>query len=105
ENYRYTLKQRIDDVAALVAKLGLKRVHLVVHDWGGAIGFGFAARHTESIGRIVVLNTGAFPSKRIPARIALCKTHFPGMALVRGLNGFAWPATWMAMARRALTAD
>ena len=105
ENYRYTLEQRVDDVAALVAKLGLKRVHLVVHDWGGAIGFGFAARRPESVGRIVILNTGAFPSKRIPARIGLCKTRFPGTALVRGLNGFAGPAAWMAMARRSLSTE
>ena len=103
ENYSYTLKQRIDDVAALVASLGLKRVHLVVHDWGGAIGFGFAARHPELIDRIVILNTGAFPSKRIPARIALCKTGCPGTALVRGLNGFAGPAVWMSMHRRRLS--
>lgn len=104
EDYPYTLATRIDDVAALVATLGLRRVHLVVHDWGGAIGFGFAARHPELIGRLVILNTAAFPSPRIPARIALCKTAFPGTALVRGLNGFAWPATWMAMARRPLSA-
>jgi len=104
ENYSYTLDQRIDDIAALVAHLGLTRIHLVVHDWGGAIGFGFAARHPELIGRIVILNTGAFPSTRIPARIALCKSVFPGTALVRGLNGFAWPATWMSMARRTLSA-
>jgi haloalkane dehalogenase len=105
ENYRYTLAQRIDDVAALVAQLGLKRVHLVVHDWGGAIGFGFAARRPELVGRLVVLNTGAFASTRIPGRIALCKAPVIGPALVRGLNGFAWPATWMAMHRRALTVD
>jgi haloalkane dehalogenase len=105
ETYRYTLAQRIADVEALVASLALKRVHLVVHDWGGAIGFGLAARRPELIGRIVILNTGAFPSKRIPARIALCKTRFPGTALVRGLNGFAGPATWMAMSRRALAPE
>jgi haloalkane dehalogenase len=28
-----------------------------------------------------------------------------GPLLVRGLNGFAWPATFMAMHRRSLTAD
>jgi haloalkane dehalogenase len=105
ENYRYTLEQRIEDVAALVAQLGLNKVHLVVHDWGGAIGFGFAARRPELIGRLVVLNTGAFASTRIPGRIALCKAPLVGPAIVRGLNGFAWPATWMAMNRRALTPD
>ena len=105
QDYPYTLATRIDDIAALVKSLGLTKVHLVVHDWGGAIGFGFAARHPELIGKLVVLNTGAFPSVHIPRRIALCKTRFPGTALVRGLNGFAGPAVWMSMHRRALTAD
>lgn len=105
ENYSYTLATRIADIEALVASLGLKRIHLVVHDWGGAIGFGFAVRHPELIGRLVVLNTAAFTSKRIPARIALCKLPGLGPLIVRGANGFAWPATWMAMHRRTLTPD
>jgi pimeloyl-ACP methyl ester carboxylesterase len=104
EHYPYTLATRIDDVAALVKSLGLTKVHLVVHDWGGAIGFGFAAQHPELIGKLVILNTGAFPSPHIPGRIALCKAPWLGTALVRGLNGFAWPATWMAMHRRKLSA-
>jgi len=103
ESYPYTLATRIADVASLVASLGLKRVHLVVHDWGGAIGFGFAARHPALIGRITILNTAAFASTRIPARIALCKAPFVGPLIVRSLNGFAWPATWMSMHRRRLS--
>ena len=105
EDYDYTLETRIADLAALVDSLGLKRVHLVVHDWGGAIGFGFAARHPELIGRLVILNTGAFAMDRIPWRIALCKAPGLGPCLVRGANGFAGPATWMAMSRRALSDD
>jgi len=103
--YDYTLATRIADLEALVASLGLRRVHLVVHDWGGAIGFGFAARHPGMIGRIVILNTAAFAANRIPARIALCKLAGIGPLLVRGLNGFAGPAVWMAMHRRTLSAD
>jgi haloalkane dehalogenase len=103
ENYDYTLATRISDIEALVAELGLRRIHLVVHDWGGAIGFGFAARHPALIGKLTVLNTGAFASKRIPARIALCKSPALGPLLVRGFNGFAWPATRMAMHRRSLS--
>ena len=99
----YTLATRIADLEALVAALGVKRVHLVVHDWGGAIGFGFAARHPELIGRIVVLNTAAFASPRLPFRIAVCRWPVLGPLLVRGCNGFAGPATWMAMHRRPLT--
>jgi haloalkane dehalogenase len=105
QGYDYTLGTRIADIEGLVKSLGLKRVDLVVHDWGGAIGFGFAARHPEMIGRLVVLNTAAFTAKWIPRRIALCKAPGIGALLVRGLNGFAGPATWMAMHRRALTRE
>ena len=103
--YDYTLATRIADVEALVLSLGLRRVHLVMHDWGGAIGCGFAARNPELIGRMVILNTAAFTSEHLPARIAVCKAPLLGEWLVRGLNGFAWPATRMAMSRRALSAD
>jgi cis-3-alkyl-4-acyloxetan-2-one decarboxylase len=103
--YAYTLASRIADVEALVASLGLRKVHLVVHDWGGAIGFGLATRNPELIGRIVIMNTAAFRSDRIPARIALCRAPLVGEFIVRGLNGFAEPATWMAMASRRLTWD
>jgi haloalkane dehalogenase len=51
------------------------------------------------------LNTAAFASIEIPERIALCKAPVIGPLLVRGLNGFAWPATWMAMNRRSLSRD
>lgn len=105
ENYGYTLGRRIADIEALVQSLGLKRVHLVVHDWGGAIGFGFAARRPELVGRIVIMNTAAFASSHLPRRIAVCKAPLLGPLLVRGLNGFARPATWMAMHRRRLTTD
>lgn len=105
EDYAYTLATRIADLERLVASLGVKRVHLVVHDWGGAIGFGFAGRHPAMVGRIVILNTAAFPSERIPARIALCKAPFLGPLLVRACNGFAWPATWMSMHRRVLSSE
>ena len=104
EHYDYTLATRIADVTALVESLGLRRVHLVVHDWGGAIGFGWAVRHPGLVGRIVILNTAAFPDKRLPLRIALCKAPVIGPAIVRGLNGFAGPATWMSMHRRVLSA-
>jgi cis-3-alkyl-4-acyloxetan-2-one decarboxylase len=103
--YDYSLATRSADVEALIASLRIKQLDLVVHDWGGAIGFGFAARHPELIRRIVVLNTAAFTSKQIPLRIAACKAPMIGPLLVRGANGFAWPATWMAMHRRTLSAE
>ena len=103
QHYNYTLATRIADVERLVASRGVKQVDLVVHDWGGAIGFGFAARQPDRIGRMVILNTAAFAADRIPLRIAACKLPLFGPLIVRGANGFAWPATWMAMHRRPLS--
>ena len=57
------------------------------------------------VGRIVIQNTAAFASGRIPRRIALCRAPLVGEFIVRGLNGFAEPATWMAMASRRLSWD
>jgi pimeloyl-ACP methyl ester carboxylesterase len=105
EDYDYRLASRIADVEALVSGLGLRRVHLVVHDWGGAIGFGWAARHPELVGRIVILNTAAFPSDHVAARIRLCRVPGLGAALVRGLNAFAGGAVRMAMHARRLTPE
>ncbi|MFT3870492.1 MAG: alpha/beta fold hydrolase [Nibricoccus sp.] len=99
ETYDYSLATRIADVEALVASLGLKKIHLIVHDWGGAIGCGFATRHPELIGRMVILNTAAFFSTHLPKRIALCRAGIFGKVLVRGFNGFAGPASWMSTVR------
>jgi cis-3-alkyl-4-acyloxetan-2-one decarboxylase len=104
-DYDYRLASRIDDLEALVASLGLRRVHLVVHDWGGAIGFGWAARRPGLVGRIVILNTAAFPSDHVAARILLCRVPVLGACLVRGLNAFAAGAAVMAMHARRLTPD
>ncbi len=102
QDYDYSLATRIADIEALVASLGLRRVHLVVHDWGGAIGFGLATRRPDRIGKITILNTAAFVSDKIPARIAVCRLPVVGEGIIRGLNGFAGPATWMSMHSRKL---
>jgi cis-3-alkyl-4-acyloxetan-2-one decarboxylase len=102
--YPYRLATHLDNLARLVDSLGLRRVHLVVHDWGGAIGLGWATQHPGAVGRIVILNTAAFPARRLPRRIRLCRAPLLGEALVRGLNGFAGPATRMAVRRHPLDA-
>jgi len=103
KKYAYTLKQHIDDVEELMLDLhskGVKKIHLLVHDWGGAIGMGLAVRHPEMIGKIILLNTAAFCSNHIPWRIALCKVPVLGEWIVRALNGFAYPATFMAATKK-----
>jgi haloalkane dehalogenase len=45
------------NVAALVDGLGLERVTLVVHDWGGPVGLAYAIERPENVARVVLLNT------------------------------------------------
>ena len=97
--YPYTLESRIDDLESLVLDLDLRDITLVVHDWGGAIGLGFAGRHPDRIKRIVLFNTGAFRSDLMPPSIDLCRVPIIGPAIVRGLNGFALVAQLRAAAR------
>ena len=58
--YPYTLSRHIANLEALVLSLGLSDITLVVHDWGGPVGLGFAVRHPELIKSIVLTNTWAF---------------------------------------------
>ncbi|MCE9685024.1 alpha/beta fold hydrolase [Shewanella sp. AS16] len=104
--YDYTLKQRIDDLEALLAHLGVQeQITLVVHDWGGMIGMGYAARHPERIKRLVILNTGAFhlpKSKPFPWPLWICRNTLLGTVLVRGFNAFSAIASHVGVKRNPM---
>lgn len=95
-DYPYRLARHIENLERLVDALGLERITLVVHDWGGPIGLGFAGRHPERVARLVITNTAAFPGPA-PLRIRACRTPLLGALAVRGLNAFAGLATIMAV--------
>ena len=97
QKYPYTLAQHIQNLETLLDALNLDEIDLVLHDWGGAIGMGAAVRKPARIRRIVALNTAAFPARRIPFRINICKLPLFGAVAIRGFNGFAWPALTMAV--------
>ena len=104
--YDYTLQSRIDDLEALLRHAGVDDatpVTLVVHDWGGMIGFGWALSHMAQVERLVILNTAAFPmpaAKRFPRRLALGRDSRIGGWLIRRFNLFARGAARFGTARR-----
>lgn len=104
--YEYTLKSRIDDLEALLETLDVKEnITLVVHDWGGMIGMGYAARYPERIKRLVILNTAAFnlpKSKPLPLGLWICRNTLLGTLLVRGLNAFSSCASYVGVKRNAM---
>ena len=103
-HYAYTLQSRIDDLDALLKHLGIDGpVTLAVHDWGGAIGFGWALRDPARVKRLVITNTGAFPlpaAKRFPKRIAMGRDSRPGGWLIRRFNLFARGAARLGTERK-----
>ncbi len=99
-HFPYRLEAHVQNLERLVLALGLERVRLVLHDWGGPIGLGFARRRPELVERLVLCNTAAFPLKgKLPLRLAACRWPLFGTLAVRGLNAFARGATRMAVAR------
>lgn len=99
QDFAYTLPNHISNLMALLESLRLKRIHLIVHDWGGPIGLGALLPQADRLGQVVILNTAAFADTVVPARIRLCRAPLLGEVLVRGFNGFAWPATWMSVTK------
>lgn len=99
-DYNYCLAQHIQNLNVLLDSLGIDKYSMVVHDWGGAIGLGAALENIEVLEKMVLFNTAAFRSKRIPLRIRICKWPVIGEIIIRLFNGFAWPATFMAVKKK-----
>ncbi len=100
QDYSYTLENHIENVCELISHLEIKKLRLIVHDWGGAIGFGVLRRMPDLAEKITILNTAAFTSTYIPAPIAFCRIPWFGEKMIRNLNGFAGPATFMAVEKK-----
>jgi len=105
DQYEYRLQRRIDDLDALLRHLGVtENLTFVLHDWGGMIGMGRALRQPKNVRRLVILNTAAFllpRGKRLPWGLRVIRNGGPLAALlVRGLNGFARSAVYLACKKR-----
>ncbi len=102
QHYNYTLHKHIENLQELLTEItdGTETVNLIVHDWGGAIGSGWAIKNLQRLGKLVILNTGAFLSTKIPFRINICRIPGFGALAIRGLNAFAAGATIMAVEKK-----
>lgn len=106
--YAYTLDSRVRDLETLLERLSIKEgITLVVHDWGGMIGFAWAARHPERVKRLVVLNTAAFrlpADKPLPFSLKLARGPLGALA-VRGLNAFSRGAVRCCVTRKPMSPE
>ncbi len=54
----YSYDRHAESIAEFVRRLDLRRLTVVVQDWGGPIGFRLCVDEPERVSRLVVLNTG-----------------------------------------------
>jgi pimeloyl-ACP methyl ester carboxylesterase len=107
--YDYSLKSRIDDVERLLDSLNVtEKITLVLHDWGGMIGMGYAARHPGRIARIVAINTGCtrLPAEKpLPFTLKVGRNTKLGEWLILKQNAFCRAAVRWCVTRKPLSAD
>jgi haloalkane dehalogenase len=97
ETFPYRLETHIDNLEAFLLSLNVKNITLMVHDWGGPIGLGFAIKHPQLIKRLIITNTAAFAMNVIPWRIAAGKIPWLGRKLIVNMNLFAKAAVKMTV--------
>src|SRR2546421_8657445 len=94
EPYPYRLQHHIANFENLLLHLDLRDITLVLHDWGGPVGLGFATRHPERVKRLVLMNTWAFapwPGGPFPRLLEIIRSE-RGEAFVLKRNGYLEPA-------------
>lgn len=56
-DYDYSIQQHADTLGKFIQHLGLSNLTLVLHDFGGPVGFHYALNYPEKIKNIVVMNS------------------------------------------------
>lgn len=57
-DFDYTVDGYARHLGAALDQLGIRRVHLVVHDFGGPFGLQWALQHPESVASVTMINIG-----------------------------------------------
>ena len=68
------LAEQIDDLDALRAHLGLQKIDLLGHSWGGYLVMAYAARHPDRIAHLMIVDSAA---PKIQDTVFLFKNIYP----------------------------
>ncbi|MGI8631327.1 MAG: alpha/beta fold hydrolase [Solirubrobacterales bacterium] len=81
-----TWHRQIETVETFRRSLGLDRVALCVHDWGGLIGLRWACDHPDAVRALVIADTGFFDDGAWNGVAQTLRTEGKGEELVDGLD-------------------
>ena len=81
-----TWVRHVESLERFRAELGLERIALIVHDWGGLIGLRWACDHPGVARALVIANTGFFADGKWHGLARMLRTPGTGEELVDGMT-------------------
>jgi haloalkane dehalogenase len=99
-----TWERQVENVERFRTALGLERVALIVHDWGGLIGLRWACDHPGVVTALVITDTGFFPDGKWHGMAKTLRTEGEGEQLVENVTRELL-ATFMRQVTPALAED
>ncbi len=87
--YGFLPREHSDVVESFVDQLDLKDLSIMVQDWGGPIGLGFAGRRPELVQRLILGNTFAWPANKGMAAFSRVVGNSLARILIRRYNTLA----------------
>jgi pimeloyl-ACP methyl ester carboxylesterase len=92
DGFAHTVPSYAAFLDRLLELLGIERVHLLVHDFGGPIGLAWGAMHPERVASVVLVNVGFLPGYRWHRLARLWRTPLLGELLQATTTraGFRW---------------
>jgi pimeloyl-ACP methyl ester carboxylesterase len=88
-DFDYSVDGYADHLEGVLQQLGVKRVHLVLHDFGGPFGLAWAAAHPDSLASVVLINTGVLMEYRWHRYARIWRTPVLGEAFMAASSRFA----------------
>lgn len=97
-DFEYSFSNLADFLYKAVKALRLKKFHLVVHDVGGPIGFALAARHSNRLLSLTVLNTWIdVVNFKKPVVMRPFSKKLTGEAELKMITHLTWPVMFSQM--------
>lgn len=104
-DFNYQVASYADFLQEALSELGIDRVHLVVHDFGGPFGLLWGLQHAPAWASVVLINVGVLPGYRWHAMARRWRTPVLGELLQAWIPRSAWRRSMQKSNPRGLPGD
>jgi pimeloyl-ACP methyl ester carboxylesterase len=101
-DWDYSVGTYAQFLADALEQLGIRRVHLIVHDFGGPFGLLWGLQHPEAWSSVVLINIGILPGYRWHKMARRWRTPVVGELVQAWIPRFAWRRLMQAPRARPL---